>query len=428
MTAHRIYSATYGRRASRNVLRLVLPTLIAPLAVTAQPVPAESLAVRLRRAEAAIESLQQQLAEQSESGVRSRSRVSVEIFGRVLMNGFRNTRRVNNVDNPQFVRPDTVAGFPARGLGLAIRHTRLGLAVRHPDAWGGTFDGDLEVDFAGGQQPSSGGRTFPLMRVRTARGTVRWSHVELMAGQESPLVSGLNPVAPTAVGTPQFAAAGNLWLWLPQVRLSVARGGRLRVGAQGAVLAPTSGDAAGPFETDNDLAERSQRPFLQGRVFARWGDGDLAGEIGCGYHKGWLVPLAARVSSHATACDALVPVTGWLELRGEYFSGQTLRGLGGGGIGQNFIGAATPLSSAGGWAQLNLRPTTTWRVGAGCGGDHPEVGVTRRRNDACAAYVIIRPSGPLFLGAEFRHLRTEYANAPARLNADHVTLAAGFEF
>ncbi|HEX7938497.1 MAG TPA: hypothetical protein VF483_05850, partial [Gemmatimonadaceae bacterium] len=179
----------------------------------------DSLAVRLQRAEAAIETLQKQLAEQADQGVKSRSRVDVEIFGRVLMNGFANSRRVNNVDNPQFVRPDTVGGFPSRGIGMAIRQTRLGVAVHVPDVWGGKFDGDMDVDFSGGQQPSSGGRTFPLMRLRTARGFVRWSHVELMIGQESPLVSGLNPVSPSAVATPLFAASGNLWLWLPQIRV-----------------------------------------------------------------------------------------------------------------------------------------------------------------------------------------------------------------
>lgn len=385
----------------------------------------DSLVARLGRAEAAIEVLQSQLAEQSAQGLKSRSRVDVEIFGRVLMNGFANSRRVNNVDNPQFVRPDTIAGFPSRGVGMAIRHTRLGLAVHAPEVWGGAFDGDVEVDFSGGQQPSSGGRTFPLLRLRTARGFVRWSRAELMAGQESPLVSGLNPIAPSAVGTPLFATAGNLWLWLPQVRLGIESDGAFRFGAQGAVLAPTSGDAAGLFDTDNDLAERSQRPYVQGRIYAKWG-GEVVREIGCGYHKGWLAPTAALVSSDAIACDALLPIVEWLEFRGEAFSGQALRGLGGGGIGQNVTATNVPVATRGGWAQLNLRPTPSWRAGGGCGTDQPDPTAVRRRNDSCAGYAIVRPAGPLFLGAEYRRTRTGYATT--RFSNDHVTLAAGFEF
>jgi hypothetical protein len=387
----------------------------------------DSLAVRLQRAEAAIEVLHKQLAEQADQGVKSRSRAEVEIFGRVLMNAFGNSRNVNNVDNPQFVRPDGPAGFPARGLGMAIRQTRLGVSVRVPEVWNGKFDGDLEVDFSGGQQPSSGGRTFPLVRLRTARGFVRWEHAELMVGQESPLVSPLNPISPTATGTPLFAAAGNLWLWLPQVRFGVDVGTNVRFGFQLAVLAPTSGDPAGLFETDNDLAERSQRPYLQDRLYVKWGS-DLVKEIGCGYHLGWLAPTtsAALVQSNAITCDVMLPLTEWLELRAEAFSGDALRGLGGGGIGQNLTPGNTALGSQGGWAQLNLRPTASWRVGGGCGTDQPYLFGTRRRNDSCAGYAIVRPGGPLFFGAEYRRIRTMYSTA--RFSNDHVTLAAGFEF
>lgn len=387
---------------------------------------ADSLAARLQRAEAAIETLQKQIAEQAESGVQSRSRASVEITGRVLMNTFWNSRRVNNVDNPQFVRPDSTVGFPARGLGASMRHTRLGIVVRVPEVLGGKFDGDLDVDFSGGQQPSSGGRTFPLVRLRTARGFLRWSHVEIMAGQESPLVSGLNPVTVTAVGTPQFATSGNLWLWLPQARISMRSGGRIRLGAQTAVLAPTSGDAAGAFDTDNDLAERSQRPFVQGRVSVTWGE-ELVREIGCGIHRGWLVPVTTQLTSKAQTCDVLLPIVEWLEVRGEVFTGQAVRGLGGGGISQNFTAASRPLDARGGWAQVNLHPVFAWRFGAGCGSDQPEaLAPTRRRNDACALYALARPAGPLVLGAELRQMRTQYPTA--RFTSNHVTLAAGFEF
>ena len=63
--------------------------------------------------------------------------------------------------------------------------------------------------------------------------------------------------------------AGNLWLWIPQVRLSAdleSSGGGVRLGAEVAALAPTSGDPQGTFLTQPDIAEQSGRPFLQGRV------------------------------------------------------------------------------------------------------------------------------------------------------------------
>jgi len=404
----------------------LLAFLLATHSAFAQGAVADSLAERLRRAEAAIAALQVQVAEQSQSGVAARSRAHVELNGRVMVNAFGNSRRVNNVDNPQIVQPDPAAGVPMRGGGMAIRQSRLGLVVTVPEVFGGAFTGDVDVDFYGGQMPSGGGRTFPLLRLRTARGTVRWSNAHLMIGQEQPLVSGLNPVSPTAIGTPAFAAAGNLWLWLPQVRAGISRGGRIRFGVQAAVLAPTSGDPATAFETDNDVAERSQRPYLQARLHAAWGDADMAGEAGCGIHQGWLVPVAARVNSKALACDALLPVTSWLELRSEFFTGEALRGLGGGGIGQNFTPLNEPLETTGGWAQVSLRPGSMLRLGAGCGGDHPVTASTRHRNDACAAYALLRPSGPLFFAAEFRRLRTGYS--VGYFVNDHVTFGAGFEF
>lgn len=401
-------------------------TVAAATGAAAQTTSTDSVVERLRRAEAAISALQTELAEQAGTSVRSRSGMRMEVNGRVMIAGFGNSRRVNNVDNPQFVRPDTTPGVPARGAGMAIRQTRLGIALQDDRVLGGAFTGDVDVDFYGGQLPSGGGRTFPLLRLRTARAIVRWRRAHVLIGQESPLVSALNPMTPTAIGTPAFAGAGNLWLWLPQVRAGIESSGDVRLGVDAAVLAPTSGDPAGSFDTEYDAAERSGRPYLQGRVHVAWMRGDVRGEIGCGVHRGWLVPGSVRVVSGAFACDALVPLAAAAEVRGEFFSGQAVRGLGGGGIGQNFTPANTPLRGTGGWAQLNVRPTVLMHLGAGCGVDHPETLAVRRRNDACATYALLRPAGPLFAGAEWRRLRTTYASG--RYVNDHVTFAAGFEF
>src|SRR5438093_11928592 len=90
------------------------------------------------------------------------------LTGLVLVNGFFTNARVNNSDVPQFV--DSLA--PASAVGGTIRQTRLGLLVTDPDVLHGSFMGELDVDFFGGQQPSTGGRTFPLLRPRRAVGTV----------------------------------------------------------------------------------------------------------------------------------------------------------------------------------------------------------------------------------------------------------------
>src|SRR2546425_6398883 len=97
---------------------------------------------------------------------------TVEVTGLVLVNGFFTNARVNNSDVPQFV--DSLA--PASAVGGTIRQTRLGLLVTDPDVLRGSFSGEVDVDFFGGQQPSSGGRTFPLLRLRRARRDVWCGH------------------------------------------------------------------------------------------------------------------------------------------------------------------------------------------------------------------------------------------------------------
>jgi hypothetical protein len=213
------------------------------------------------------------------------------------------------------------------------------------------------------------------------------------------------------------------------------------------VLAPNSGDAigtAGALETDFDGAERSGRPYLQTRLRARWGEEDREGELGIGLHKGWIAGLVGPLrSSHAIVASALVPLGSWFELRGEAFSGQSLRGLGGGGIAQNFRGpaitqptAGIPLRTRGGWGQVNLRFSEMTTVGAGCGVDRPDGPFTdlpaptqagfRQRNQVCATHAILRPAGPIVAGLTYRRMRTTYARGP--FDNDHVNLTVGYQF
>ena len=424
-------------RRSSAVLGMLLALLF--LSLTVRPLgaqdstkaKADSVAARLERAEEAIRLLQQQLAAESQSSVKTRSRLSLEFNGRVLVSAFSNSRRVNNVDVPLFVRPDTASGLPQGGGGMSIRQTQLGLAITADRVIGGTFHGDLDVDFFGGQQPSSGGRTFPLLRLRVARAQITWKHGEFLVGQESPLVSGVNPVSLASVGTPGFVGAGNLWLWLPQVRAGLETGGPVSLGIQGAVLAPSSGDPQSLFDTDNDIAERSKRPFLEGRVHLKWGSDELAGDIGAGVHRGWFATKGdSLLVSDAYTIDARVPLARWLELRGEGYDGKGMRSLGGGAIGQGFGVSGRVIRSRGAWGQINLKPSSRVVFGGGYGFDDPRdedlLSGARLKNTAIEGHLHIRPAGPLVIGLEYRRLETSYAIG--KLVNDHLNIAFGFEF
>src|SRR5882762_821765 len=297
---------------------------------------------------------------------------------------------------------------------------------RRPDAAGG----------AGtcGQQPSSGGRTFPLLRLRRAVGIVSWEHAQVLFGQESPLVAERSPRSLASVGFPDFAGAGNLWLWLPQFRATLEQGYTLRLAEQVAVLAPTSGTAQGLFNTQPDSAERSRRPYLQARVRLAWGPTDDPSEIAVGGHLGWLASADTLFQSRAVTADARFKV-GPVELLAEAFSGKALAGLGGGGIGQSIGPTGVEVRTKGGWGQLNVRPRPEVMVGGGCGLDDPDDGDLsdalgnprgRLKNFVCEGHVDLRPRGPLVFGVEFRRLETTYPSG--KFTANHFNVAAGYRF
>jgi hypothetical protein len=356
---------------------------------------------------------------------------TIEFTGTVLINGFYNSARTNNSDVPVFADTDATG---VTGASATMRQTRLGVFVTDPDVLGGSFNGEIDLDFFGGQQPAPGNRTFPLIRLRRAIGTVQWTHVQLMFGQETPLVSDRNPRSLAGVGVPDFSTAGNLWFWLPQLRVTAEYGYTLRLAVQGAVLAPISGAIQGATSTQPDSGERTGRPYLEGRVRLGWGPPDDPGEVAIGGHVGWLRGVYnsgtdSMIQSRAVTVDTRIKL-GPAELIGEAFSGQAISGLGGGGIGQYAGTGGAPVHTKGGWAQLNVRPRASWMFGGGCGIDDPRdsdvLATGRFRNFVCEGHVEWRPPGPLVFGFEFRRLETRYQTGDFKVN--HLNLAAGYHF
>lgn len=435
--------------------RAQTPTADPPPAAQATPADSlspDSLAARLARAEAAIAALRQQLATESQSTVHTRSRLQLDLTGRILTNFFLTLGRVDNVDVPRSAfAPSDLPEEDA--FGVTVRQTRLGAHVTVADVLGGMFIGDVDMDFFGGVQSGPGDRRlFPEPRMRTTSARLRWSRTELMVGMEAPLISEINPVSLAAGGIPLFSGAGNLWNWLGQLQLSQelaatpVGGTSIRWALQGALMTPYAA-VQSPEEPDaNDAGERSRRPAFEARLRARWGDssasggsdasiGDGGGEVGVGVHRGWVANGEGQlITSYATTVDARVSLTSRVEVRGEAYVGRLLRGLGGGAIGQAFgrpVGGAPlgpPLRDRAGWAQLNAQVITTLLAGAGCGvdvvddADRP----TRRRNTVCAGHLLWRPSEPIVVGLEYRGLATEYDTGSTG-RARHLNLSIGFE-
>ncbi len=369
--------------------------------------------------------------------VSTKSGLELQISGMVLLNGFYNSDAVNNSDVPIYAsRPDTTSALPASGLGGTARQSRVTLIVTSPDVLGASMSGELDVDFFGGQEPSNGGRFFPLLRIRRTRLDLWWTHVNVMVGQEVPLIAELNPRSLASIGIPGFAGAGNLWFWIPQARVGVETGETIRLGLDGAVLAPSSYEAQdNEFATQPDIAERSGRPSVEARGRIGWRGESTSGEVSIGGHLGWLATDGdSLLESKAVAASARLRPVRVLELRGEAYTGQGVAGLGSGAVGQNFGLNGVPIRTTAWWAQLNLLPSDAWELGGGLGIDDPkdediDPATQRGKNTVWEVHAIWRPL-PLVLGLEFRRLETEYGVSPnyKGWTANHVNLTLGFEF
>lgn len=393
------------------------------------PPTLDSLIARLERAEETIALLQQQMADQAQVAVQTRARLSFELTGRVLLHAFSNSARVNNVDVPLMVSPLVADGLPRGGIGLSVRQSSLGFVVTAPNILGADFTGDMDLDFYGGQNDGS---TSPIIRLAVTRGWLRWKRAEVMIGQDGPLVSPLNPRSLASIGAPGFSTTGNLWAWLPQMRVGVERPGRVTVGVKGAVLAPTLAGKADMSPSDHDLAQRSKRPFVEARAHAKWGADDFAAEVGVGVHRAWYATAHTSTLRRAAGvtADASVPLTQRVELRGEWYAGRGMQGLGGGAVGHLFTVAGDPVRSTGMWGQLNVKPTAHVTLGGGMGQDDPEddglSSTARLKNVVTEAHLHLRPAGPVLLGFEVRRMATTYASGTVKNT--HLNFAVGFEF
>ena len=146
----------------------------------------DSLRARLTRAEAAIAILREQIGDEAESAVHTRSRFHVEISAQILTNAFLTSGRVNNIDVPQtaLASPGQSSTPPTNSaLGITLRQTRLGAATSVDNVAGATFTGDIDVDFFGGVQTGAGDRRlFPEPHPRDMKNL---AHVGAAPGNRS---------------------------------------------------------------------------------------------------------------------------------------------------------------------------------------------------------------------------------------------------
>jgi hypothetical protein len=392
------------------------------------------------------------LDELYQTRVSSASKYRVRLSGIVLLNLFSNRGRVDNLDVPALVAPDRPTSS-AGGFGGTLRQSLLGFEVFGPEVRGAKVSADMQFDFAGGFPNTLDGATFGLARLRTGTVRMAWPNTTIIAGQDVPFFSPLSPSSVASLAVPAFSYAGNLWTWIPQVRvehrLNISENSSILV--QGGILDPLTGEPpSSQFYRTPQAGEASRQPAYASRVgwrhraFGR----DLSLGIG-GYYSRQDWGFHRMVDGWAGTADWTVPVSNRWELSGEFYRGRALGGLGGG-IGRSalFSGPITDpatqvrgLNATGGWAQLKFRQTEKLEWNGAFGEDNSLARDLRffaaaqqsyfdpslARNRGAFFNFIYRPRSDLLFSGEYHRLQT-FSILGNSDTADQVNLSIGVLF
>lgn len=406
---------------------------------------------RLQRLEDDLALLGGKVDDQFQTKVESGSKYRVRLSGIVLLNMFGNGGTVDSIDLP-FQATPTVVGGVQGSFGGTLRQSQLRFEVFGPTLAGARTHADLDMDFAGGFPQADNGVTLGLAHLRTATLRLDWDRTSLIAGQDAPFISPLSPTSLATLAQPALSYAGNLWTWIPQVRIEhrIPVGVSSEISLQGGVLDPLSGEEPPlQFERLPQAGESSRQPAFAARAgwsSRRDGSGATLG-VGAFYSRqDWR--FGRTVDAWAAMGDWSLPLGKWFSLTGEFYRGRAVAGLGGG-IDHSavFFGpenvpasAVKGVDSLGGWAQVKYRATGKLEFNFAAGRDNPFAAEFRDaalgtavydreavRNRSALFNFIYRPRSNLLLSTEYRRLDTYRVDGSSR-SADHVNLAIGVLF
>ena len=440
-------------RQLRVVLQKLGEQLTAMNQSTAPSPAAAQPAADIHNRVAAIEEeqavLESQMAQEDQKKVESISKYPIKLTGLVLMNTAYNRGAVDNIDVPQlsFARPANAAGG---SFTATLRQTILGFESTGPTLWGAKSSANAYVDFFGGFPNADFGVTAGLVRLRTARIRLDWPNTALVFGQEPPFFSPLSPTSLATLGLPALAWSGNLWSWVPQIRLehSIKFPNASSLMLQGGILDPIdSQQPAAQSYRQASPGEQSRQPGYASRIawiYPAAEEHPLTLGVGA-FFSPQRYPLNRRIDAWTATADFQVPLGHKFELSGELYRGNAVGGLGGGQF-ASFVASgdlAQPsttiagLNSIGAWGQLKYRASSQLEFNAAVGHDNPfardlerfpsKVNPVLARNQTSFINCIFAPASSLLLSLELRHIQS-YQIVGSGNSADQLNLAAGYKF
>ena len=353
----------------------------------------------------------------------SEHRLPVTLTGMVLFNAFINGKGAGGADNPTVA----TAGVGQASAGATFRQTVLGLKVDGPNViGGGKVTGAVYMDFFGG-----GTGLNQTIRLRVATLDTTWKNTTLGLAFDKPIIAPREPDSLAQVGVSPLTAAGNLWLWQPQIRieqripLSEQAGLRAQFG-----LYQTSESGTGLSAAYPDLAK--SRPGYQGRLEFWAKSGTRRIEIAPGFHISSTRVLGQSVPTHIFTVDWLIRPAARVDLTGTFFHGDNTGVIGGLRQGITVInGQARGVGGTGGWAQFTFRATTraSLNIYAGQEDDRNRdlllggIG----KNQGYGANIIYRLGSNVLTSLEASQVRTTYLGSGTIINP-HYDLAFAYLF
>jgi hypothetical protein len=417
----------------------------------ASPAPATAAEPAVAAADQDVGFLAAKIGELHQDKVESASKYPVKLTGLILFNSYWNKGILDIQDLPNLALP-SFPGAPVPSVGATLRQTTLGIAATGPKLFGARSSADAEIDFAGGSPTTAYGVTAGLLRLRTAKVSLDWTHTSLRFGQDALFFSPLSPTSYATVLEPAMSWSGNLWVWTPAIevthRFDLNETSSLVL--QGGVLDSLTEEIP-VFQGRNATAgEATRAPAIAGRIALDHSkDERIPFTIGfAGYRANQQYQAFPTVASWSLNSDVKVGFGKRVELSGEWYKGQAVGGLGGG-IWASLVypepvrphSAVHPLRSTGGWVQLKFSPISRVEFNGAYGQDE-NYGTDLRffpfsfdgngfpamaKNRTDLFNVIYKPSSVLLFAVEYRHLFTLPA-AFAGAKGDQVNLAAGVHF
>jgi len=305
---------------------------------------------------------------------------------------------------------------------LTANQTRLGMKITGPKDTTLQTSGRVEFDFYGNYADENKAKI--QMRHAYMQITLPNEQLDILAGQTSDVIS---PLYPSTLNYTVLWDAGNIGYRRPQIRLTkhIRLGTDIDIELQGAIARTIGRNSA---LTGSESGEDAGFPSLQGRAgltFPWFGNEPTV--IGLSGH--WVqeeYDIAAsgankEFDSWSVNIDVTQPINDWLNIKGEFFSGENLNTYFGG-IGQGvraikdangvIINHANEIKSNGGWIALGLGPWDSWQFNIGAGIDDvdaSDVNLADRTENRClfgnAIYSVNKNTE---IGLELSHWRTKY--------------------